>query len=213
MANQFLALSMFVMLLSFFIILNALSNFEVVKSRDVLTSISVAFSKEELPDDLAANIIEDPMESYHEGNTLDKLKGLFESQIAGVETKTNRLGTIMHLRMKLEDFEKQLTSGGTSFGGSLAPTLVSLLNAEDDVAYSMDMLINLKDNPAVLQNETPQDVGKSVEKVARYALQIESAGLPKKYLSAGVNQGPQDTIDLYFKRYQPFNPLGQRKGQ
>ena len=213
MANQFLALAMFIMLLSFFIILNALSNFEEVKSRDVLTSISVAFSKEQLPDDLSANIIEAPEKSYHEGNTLDKLKGLFEAQIAGVETKKNRLGTIMHLRMKLDAFEEQLSAPGTSFGGTLAPTLVSLLNAEDDVPYSMDMLINFEENPAVVQNEAPQSVSQNVAKVSRYALLIEGAGLPKKYMSAGLGQGPEGTIDLYFKRYQPFNPLGEREGE
>lgn len=213
MANQFLALAMFIMLLSFFIILNALSNFEVVKSNEVLTSISVAFSNQDLPNDLSANIIESPVESYNEGNTLDKLKGLFEAQIAGIETEKNRLGTVMHLRMKLDAFEKNLTASGSSFGGALAPTLVSLLGADENVPYTMDMLINLNGNPAVVQNEAPQSISKNVTKVARYAMLIENAGLPKKYLSAGLGQGPEGTIDLYFKRYQPFNPLGEREGQ
>lgn len=213
MANQFLALAMFIMLLSFFIILNGMSNFESVKSQEVLNSISVAFSKQDLPEDLSANIIEDPIESYKEGDTLDKLKGLFEAQIAGLETKTNRLGTIMHLRMKREDFEKQLQAPGTAFGGTLAATLATLLNAEDDVAYSMDMLINLPDNPASSQNEAPDIVQDNVLRVAEYAMKIEEAGLPKKYLSAGLGKGPAGTIDLYFKRYQPFNPLGERKGE
>ncbi|MCB1531622.1 MAG: hypothetical protein KDJ35_02020 [Alphaproteobacteria bacterium] len=208
MANQFLALSMFVMLLSFFIILNAMSNFEEIKARDVLTSITVAFSKEQLPDDLNANIVEAPEKSYHEGNTLDKLRELFEAQIAGVKTKTNRLGTIMHLRMQLDDFEKQLAAPGTAFGGTLAPTLVSLLSAEDDVPYSMEMLINLDKNPATLQNETPQNVVQNVTRVAGYARLMEDAGLPKKYLSAGLSEGEPGTIDLYFKRYEPFNPVG-----
>lgn len=212
MANQFLALAMFIMLLSFFIILNALSNFEVVKSNEVLTSISVAFSNQELPKDLSANIVESQAQSYSEGNTLDKLKGLFEAQIAGIETKKNRLGTVMHLRMKLTDFERELLSSGTSFGGALAPTLVSLLNAEDQVPYEMDMLINLDKNPAVAQNEDAGAVALSTRRVAGYARLIENAGLPKKYLSAGLGDGPADTIDLYFSRYKPFNPLGDRAG-
>lgn len=208
MANQFLALSMFVMLLSFFIILNAMSNFEVMKLHEVRNSLSVAFSNQDLPQDLSANVKEDPAQAYRDGDTLDKLKGLFEAQITGVEAKKNRLGTTMHLRLPLDRFDKQLSSAGGGFGGALAPTLASLLSAEDDIPYSMDMLINLADNPATLQNDAPETVQQNIRRVSGYAQMIEQAGLPKKYLSAGLGEGPAGTIDLYFKRYQPFNPLG-----
>ena len=48
MANQFLSLSMFLMLLSFFIVLNSMSTFEKeVAVPAVLNSLSMAFSKQE----------------------------------------------------------------------------------------------------------------------------------------------------------------------
>lgn len=211
MGNQFLALSLFIMLLSFFIILNAMSNFEVTKSREVLNSITVAFSEEETSDDISANIQEDPMASYREGDTLDKLKSLFEAQITGVEAKKNRLGTTMHLRMNLDHFDQQITSEDGRFGGELGPTLVSLLGTEDSVPYSMDMMINIEQSPSKAQNEQPEDVAQRIRRVSGYANMIEEAGLPRKFLTAGLARGPEGTIDLFFRRYEAFNPLGERE--
>ena len=74
MANQFLSLSLFIMLLSFFIILNSLSSYEDVKSKPVLNSISMAFSKDTPDPILAPNTVESPIESNNEGDSLDKLK-------------------------------------------------------------------------------------------------------------------------------------------
>ena len=210
MANQFLAFALFVMLLSFFIILNSMSNFEIVKAREVLSSISVAFSTEAVPEELSPNIAADPVESAQEGSTLDKLKSLFETQISGVDVKKNRLGTTMHLRMDLDLFDQQFSSKNSLAAGELTPTLVSLLGAEDEVPYSMEMLINLADNPAAIQNDDPEEVTKNIRRVSGYAQAIEEIGLPKKYLSAGLGSGPAGTIDLFFRRYQPFNPLGAR---
>ncbi len=210
MANQFLALALFVMLLSFFIILNSMSNFEVIKAREVLTSLSVAFSKENVPNDLSASVKPDPVESAAKGNTLDQLKELFETQIAGVEVQKNRLGTTMHMRIPVDKFEAQISGADGRAAGNLTPTLVSLLLAEDQVAYSLEIILNLTQNPAALQGDTPQDSIKNIKRVSGYAKTIEDIGLPKKFISAGLGKGPEKTVDLFFKRYQPFNPLGAR---
>jgi hypothetical protein len=216
MANQFLALSLFVMMLSFFIILNALSNFEENKSRPVLNSISVAFSNQTLPDDMTAGTDEEPVDSFNQGDTLDQLEELFRSRISGVETRKNRLGTMMHVRMTVEKFEaglgtsgKKVKVGGSVYkgvGGPFESTLISLLSAKAIVPYRMDMVLNVKSNPARFQNETPQELQASMQQVADYAQTLQDAGLGKELITAGIGQGPEDTIDLYFNRHAPFNP-------
>lgn len=209
------------MLLSFFIILNALSNFEDVKSQPVLNSISVAFSNQDLPEDMSPNVIEDPIESFNEGDTLDNLKALFESQITGVDVEKNRLGTVMHIRMPVARFEKGLVAASQTqndgvfkgLSGVFLPTLVSLLVSAETIPYRMDMVMNLGENPAKVQNESPQDIERHTKKVAWYAQKIEEAGLPRKYVTAGLGVGEEKTIDLYFRRYEPFNPLGDSRDQ
>lgn len=215
MVNQFLALSLFVMLLSFFIIMNAMSNFEELMSRPVMDSISLAFSTKPSEESLNPSYIPDPSEAFQEGDTLEKIDALFRSQITGVEVRRNRLGTVMHMQMPLKKFEKAIMGGGPgepdsavqSIDGPLLPTLASLLQSEGAIPHHMDMILTIKDNPARAINETPENILPNIERVAMYAKQLENIGLPRKLVTAGVGQGEAGMIDLYFRRYEPFNPL------
>ena len=213
MVNQFLALSLFVMLLSFFIILNSMSTFEVTKAKPILKSLSLAFSEEQLNPELEASIAEIEQDSLREGSTLDKLSGLFNARIKGVDVQKNRLGTVMRVRMPIEEFSKNIMvsqNGQLSFNdqGPLLPTLVSMLQVEGSIAHRMDIVLNLNDNPARVQNDDPQTLSGNLKAVASYAAVIERAGLPRRMVSAGLGNGPSETVDLYFRKYVPFSPKG-----
>lgn len=223
MANQFLGLALFIMLLSFFIVLNTLSNYEDMKSRPVLNSIAVAFSSKEIGDGEKPSYEESVKQSFKKGTALDNINGLFEAQVTGVESKQNRFGTKMHVRVPLRQFEKAViqsaqTPGDTSAvpgissgNGFFMPTLISLLQAEETaVPYRMDMLVNVPDAPSRMQNEQPSSLKTPLEQAGMLAQILERAGLPKKLYSAGLAQGKTGYIDIYFRRYEPFDPLGNR---
>ncbi len=213
MANQYLGLSLFVMLLSFFIILNALSNFEEAKARPVINSVSVAFSSKDTVKDLSPNLESDPLQSYRSGDALDQLDELFKAQISGVETQKNRLGTIMHLRVRLDEFEGGLmapiseSEDVSDFEGPFLPMLVSLLKAENAIPYRMDMMLNIESDASDLQQDNPEALLSYLKKAASYAQTLERAGLPTQLVTAGLKKGERDYIDLYFYRHIPFNPL------
>lgn len=223
MANQFLALSLFIMLLSFFIILNAVSEFDDQKTKPVLNSLSLAFTTEEVAENLDAGRVASAQVFEGQGTTLDKIQGLFEAQIAGVEAKQNRLGTTLRLRLPLKDFEKEVarslstpsSNASVVTGGSdgfLVATLVSLLDSqgENQVPYKMDMVV-------VTTKDEQQDRHNIADKIGRVSVKIEEAGLPRKLLSAGISEASQaqknDMIDLYFRRYQPFDLLDESKSK
>ncbi len=219
MANQFLALSLFIMLLSFFIVINAVSNFEEVKTRPVLTSISLAFSTKNSGEDTAPTIEESAEKGFHEGDSLDQLEALFKAQLTGHTIKKNSLGTVMHVRLPLRSFERGVgaaTQATTdpkrakrSAGGFFLTTLVSLLQSDKaGIRYRMEMLLNVPKNPALAHNKNPQEVAEAVKKISGFSQALETAGLPKKLLSAGLSEGKDGYIDLYFRRYEAFDPLG-----
>lgn len=216
MANQFLGLSLFVMLLSFFIILNGLSNFEDEKSKPVLGSLALAFSFKELAAiDEEPTTMESVEESTHEGDVLSNIDELFQARIEGVKTQKNRLGTIMHISMPFEEFEKGIlipdkrTDGkALESEGFFLPTLISLLRARDDIPYRMDMVLNISESPSKVQSENPSVMHESLAEIAAIAQQLEESGLPKKLVTAGLGAGKEKNIDLYFRRYEPFNPMG-----
>lgn len=210
MANQFLALSMFIMLLSFFIILNTVSYFEVSKSETVLNSIALTFSAREAAEPMEPNVTPSPQQSTKEGDALDQLDALFNTQITGVETKTNRLRTVMHTRMELAEFEQAILMPAGGAGGlrsAFLPTLVSLINAQQSkIPYRMDMVLNMPESPAKAATDAPEGLNNVMRKAAVLAERLEKGGLPKKLLSTGVARGDVGMIDIYIRRYEPFNP-------
>lgn len=222
MANQFLGLSLFVMLLSFFIILNAVSDFEDTKSRPVLNSLTVAFSNKD-PIDLAAPG-QAPTQSQTQqlGSTLDKIEALFQSQIASAETKQNRLGTTMYMRLPFKDFQRSMFSSlrtpdprqalrPKAFQQkdiNMLPLLVSLMETQLDVKYKMDMILNVDASPSSLSADDSARFAALNTSVSAIAEKLEEAGLPRSQVAVGLKEGEADIIELIFRRHQPFNPLG-----
>ena len=219
MANQFLGLSLFVMLLSFFIILNAISSFEVSKSATVLNSLSLTFSKDKTLEEIMPGKMTIESAQTQQGSMLDKIEAVFKSQIAAAETKQNRFGTIMYVRIPFDDFERGMTSSLTisqkapnslssEVDMDMIPMLVSLMETERSVIYTMDMMRNIEENPATLFDENPETFMQMNKSIASIAAKLEQAGLPRYQVTAGLKQGEPGYVDLIFRRYKPFNPLG-----
>ncbi|MGH1375729.1 MAG: hypothetical protein ACRBCK_05195 [Alphaproteobacteria bacterium] len=214
MANQFLSLSLFLMLLSFFIVLNAISSFEEVKSQPVLNSLSLAFSQEAVKEDLQSPSQEvNPRAVENEGDTLDKIEGLFQGHIAGFDATKNRLGTVMHVRVPIIEFESAIDVSELDFlssdqqgRGSFAQTIVTVLRSgQNNNPYRIDMLLNIPQDPATQMQRNPGEFRAELKRVSGYANILQENGLPKKTITIGLTQGDSGYIDLYFRRYEPFD--------
>lgn len=218
MANEFLGLSLFIMLLSFFIILNALSDFEETKAAPIMSSLNMAFSAGAIDKDELAPSIESADEtSMNEGTTLDKIEGLFGAQVKNFRVTKNRLGTEMYIRLPREEFEAALGASGQDLfleeEGSnpmieapFLEMLVDLINtARTSVPYRMDMVLNLGANPAVMRNESPEALDAAMRTVSFYSERLEREGMPIRFISAGLGAGESDIIELMFRRYVPVD--------
>ena len=219
MANQFLSLSMFLMLLSFFIVLNSMSTFEKeVAVPAVLNSLSMAFSKQE--NKLIKEYINigpatrpSPHESGSgDGDTLETIEGLFNAHLAGFKMKRNRLGTVMHVSLPIDEFEKAIKTsnleapqGGDTSPLSFSQTMITLLrSAEKENPYRIDMVYNLENDPMILLRGAPDTFKYELIRVSALAGHLERKGMPKKMVSVGLTKGKPDIIDLYFYRYKPL---------
>ena len=212
MANQFMGLSLFIMLLSFFIILNSISDFEETKARPILSSLDMAFSSSAIDRDENASVSQQQQqESTKEGDTLDKIEGLFNAQVKSFTLQKNRLGTEMYVRLSVEEFEKFLgiNSAGdlfvdNSMRDGFTGTLVTLIQtAESEIPYRMDMVLNIGGNPSSLQNEQPEVTRGALKQVSAYSKVLEDNGMPIQFISAGLGADEQDTVELVFRRYVP----------
>jgi len=220
MANQFLTLSLFIMLLSFFIILNTMATYDVNKSSPVIRSLAVALSLREIEDNVAQSTIPIEEKELQEGSAIDKIRAAFNANISGFEATENRFGTEMYAQVPLKEFESALLSvekdvfdENSSFDsaeGKFLPLLISVLQSGDtEMPYSMHMLINIPDNPGALMNTQPEALEVWVEKAAILSNLLEEAGLPKKLVSSGVEQGKEGMVSLMFRPYRPYSPVAQ----
>lgn len=223
MSSQLLGLSLFVMLLAFFIVLNAISSFEETKVRPIIESLGYTFASRisQQTDDDRPSTREDEDTSLNEGETVDRIKALFNAQLPGHEAViSHRKGTI-HIRVPLDDFETavmalgqrnaldQKQEGAKFLSGFFLPTLVALVKTDrTGASYRMDMLLNITDNPARLQNQQPKQMAAIMKSMSRIADKIEAAGLPAKLISTGLQQGEPGMVELLFQPHIPYNPLG-----
>lgn len=207
-----LNLSLFLMLLSFFIILNNVSTFEEEKYRPVMQSLRSTFSTTVMRRDDAANpsVTPDPLQSINEGQTIERIDALFRAQITGFQAETSMARGVMAVSMKLEEFDRAVNSPAQidltqrAYGGGLqtffVPTLVSLIQArEQGTPYRMDMVFHTADAPALLFNSDPRALETFRQKAASYAAMLEAAGLPPALIGVAMMQGDPATISLIFR--------------
>lgn len=219
MANQFLALSLFIVLLSFFIVLNSISTFEISKTRPVLESLGLAFRTEKtdplfgLKDMAVIPGEQDFARSMTgQGSALQKIEALFSSHIEGLEVRRNRLGNEMAVRLPFAEFSKQiheeLAPGKKEDDERFLPVLVSLMEAgeaQGAPSYRMDMVLETAENPYSPSLFSGAGAGASL---AAIALRLETAGLPANLLGAGLLKGENGMLTLRFRRDEPSDRTG-----
>ena len=215
---QLMNLSLFIMLLAFFIVLNSISVYEEKKQTAAIKSVEAAFSKNALDLDESPSLTKAVEKSVHEGHVFDRLDALFSSQISTYEIKENKASGIMTVEVPLKDFaramdtlnQKDLTKLPSKRvavkGKYFLPTLVSVLQTEQDgVPTRMEMIMHLAKNPAHLQNQQPESVSTVMRRVSRFSERLEEVGFPQRLLNIGVKKGNPKFITLTFYRHNEFS--------
>lgn len=218
-AGKLLALSLFIMLLAFFIVLTALSSYEETRVVPIFQSLEMAFaSTVRNESENKAAVSGRSTLSTGEGTTLERLEALFRSIIPGRQVVRNSRTGTLHVNMDIETFERAITmlSLEQDLEGVreearetfILPALVALLQAgQQGAPYHMDVLLEVGENPAQLMNSTPDKTMLDMKRVGVFVQRIEDAGLPAKYVSAGLQKGQRGMVELFFRPYVPFSPL------
>ena len=212
-----MGLSLFIMLLAFFIVLNAISSFEEKKMSSVMDSVEQAFSKDVQRQDKKTSVTPDPVSSINEGETVERLDALFQAQISSFNAKKNVHSGTMYVTLPLDVFSKRIMAIGQedvtktrsiSTGKNFfLPTLVSILKSDrQGLPYRMDVVLHTKENPAKLQNQKPKSLLKTMKREGSFARQLEKTGLSQQLMSMGIRQGDPDVVELVFRRHEPFSP-------
>lgn len=218
-SGQMMTLSLFIMLLAFFIVLNSISSYEEEKTARVQRSVELAFSSSAQQEDYSPSVTPDPAKSINNGDAFERLEVLFESQISSFEMSKSQARGIMIVKVPYTKFseamlaldQKDLTKTPSRMDireNFFLPTLVSLLRTEIDGAPTrMEIYLNVDGNPAKIQNNEPQKLNEVMDKLGVFSAALEKQGIPQKLLNIGISKGDSKFVNLVFKRYVPFSPV------
>lgn len=214
MANQYLSLSLFLMMLSFFIIMNGTASFEDSKARPVMSSLSLAFSNSTL--DKGQAPLEDfvPHTFKGEGETIERIQALFNASIPDVQAKKNRLGNMLRIRLPVRSFELGIAQGEanqnssyTGEKGKFLPMLVALLQKQDtSVPYRMDMILAVPDDPAAIAVTNAALLAEKTQSISTLARTLVLSGIPSGLIGVGLERGENGFLDIYFRRLESYEP-------
>lgn len=216
-ALPLLNLSLFLMLLAFFIVLNGISSFEEARFHPIIKNLQMTFSSAVLQEGEAPSVTPSNIKSIHEGQTLDRIDALFNAQITGFEATQSVSSGGMQVDMTLEEFDRAMTMVGqvdltktktvTGLQTYFVPTLVSLLHeAEAGRPYRLNIFMHTRDNPALLFNSDPAALKDTMRRAASYANILEKAGLTQPLINIGIMQGDPQKVTLSFRRHMRYMP-------
>lgn len=214
-------LSLFIMLLAFFIVLNSISSFQEDKASKVRRSVERAFTVQAVEDNERSSVTDGKAQSVSEGNSFDRLEALFQSQLSGFKQTKDRSRGIMMVEVDYTVFEKAINAlnqgdltktptRGETRENFFLPTLSSIMQANVNGAPTrMEIYLHVNQNPAILQNEQPHDMRVKTNILGEFSRKLQNQGVPEKLVNIGVMQGDPQKIKLVFRKYIPFSPMAE----
>ncbi len=213
---QFLGLSLFIMLLAFFIVLNSISTFNEDKVDPILNNIESVFaSKIEGNHGKPSTTNNSINRERQEAGALDQIENVFKAQIPNYKSYKDINTGKMYVRVKRQAFEYAIQNmdvknpylmNKEGFDNFLGGIIYLLQNNMSDKPYKMEIFMNLSDDPATMYNNNREKLIAERQKLSNIATILENAGLPKKLLNIGLQKGASGYIDLYFGVYKPIIP-------
>lgn len=195
--SQTLFLSLFLLLLAFFILLNSLSTLEVGRSTQVMESVKDAFPSSVRAQMEDGFLSEDPGQMIGEG-LRTRLETVFEESLPVVEITADPSGNPMYVKLRAEDVFARTTGRITPAAEDLARRLAPIV--AQPPAGSMLFL-----DIVFGRNMSPGNAGQSsisettILTASRTVERFAELGLPADRISTGLERGDPDSVRFIFR--------------
>lgn len=197
---QVLQLSLFIMLLAFFIVLNVTSNFENNKVKPVIESLYKAFSTDLSP--RLKTVFSDPktVTELQKNQSIHYLEEFFKSDIPQIkaDAQVDESRGVLTLGFKRSDFENAIFNSEPVGLDSIVATLIYLAAEKD--AFSVEVVLKTPNRASETEIQSLVVQGDS------YVRRLERRGILKKYLSFGLSDTVKDDVTMVFRPYFTYAP-------
>lgn len=195
--NQLTTLSLFLMLLAFFIVLNVNSNYEVSRSVPVLQSIERTFSPKVVGYEEKENsATESQQKVTGQANAIDQLQATFKAEIPGLKVTVKKDLDLMSTTISRLKFRNMILEKSPAIS-----RIREILNRfiESDKGYVMDMVFYFEQDPAKESFDSPENYKNFLKEVQRYIPLLQEAGFDRRTISLSFFKGNVDDVTLMFK--------------
>lgn len=213
LGSQIPGLSLFIILLTFFIMLNSISVIKDEKAKPLMDSVEEAFAARITSNEnwLPATVISHDM-GMEEGRTPQRIETLFQAHVAGVQTQKDEMTGQLLMRMPYDEFAAAISTLGDRAlqNKAFLQTLTSLVRSEAvGQPYRMDIFLQVDDNPAAMTRKQPQKMAVLMRDMGALAQALEKAGLPQRLMSVGLEKGQSGFVELLFRPHSAYSASGK----
>jgi len=198
-----LFLALYLLLLAFFILLNTISTFEEVKTREVQESLSSAFAAILPPTTSLQTVtsIEGPVVAAEDMQ--EKLGQLFETAIKVVRVEVIQPGKLMEIIMHVDQLFDPNSILIRERQASFMKQLASVLADDEGYAsYEMEMVMGSQiETKGVIEIENNLQIARA----GSFARELIDAGAPENHLYVGIDPGA-DPFIATFRFFWDFGP-------
>lgn len=213
-ATVLLTLALFIILLSFFIVLNSFSTFEKQKASSVLQSVELAFTSRIFKEDKAPSTKPDQLRLIGEGYSLKKLQGLFRASFETIDNmKVDTEKGLFYAEIPFKDLGTRVQAlNDTEEDGQIRPglmrTLIEMTNNEE-LNTRLDILVLTSDNIMSAYNSSNDNMREQRERLSGIAAFLERAGMPASSITIGFDKGRKDYVRIRVRNTITDNPAIQ----
>lgn len=181
-------LSVYLLLLAFFVVLNSISHFELARSRAVTGSLNETFSADGLPSKKTVPLVSSRGDIVSNANALSRIGNLITTELALAQVQDVEPGRTMEVSLPVESlFRAGLESIDPQHRPLIEKVARSLADPERGVRYDVDILV---------AGESGDDL--AVGRSAFLASVFVKAGAPRRNVIAGIERNATGRLRLLF---------------
>lgn len=206
--TPYMSLSLMILLLAFFIVLNAISNFQDSKIKPRIESIDKQFATKAVGDTSLPSRITSPENAGGAGDAFDNVEGGLKSQGIPFTSERLRGNSVLFVRVPEQRFLAMIGLGNAAdsdekniFLGKIAMMLMP--SSSLGVRYKMNVLLAMGDNPAAVAKDNPDKAKARLHLADRIANTLIRHQFNPALLTTGLQSGTEGYIDIYFETINP----------
>lgn len=181
-------LSVYLLLLAFFVVLNSISHFELARTRAVTGSLNETFAAEGLPTEQTVPLVSTRGDVLSDAANLSRIGELISTELALVKVREVEPGRTMEVIVPVASlFRPGMDAINPDHRPLIEKVARSLTRPSPGVRYDVDILV---------AGDSDDDL--AVERSAFLASVFEKAGAPRRSVIAGVEHNASGKLRLLF---------------